>query len=198
MSLIFPDGSRTIAGWPQRPISDPGRAQPMQMPSYGTPYGQGGGGGFGQYSPQGGGEWHGNGVGFQPYAPRREGGSGRSQEGMGWMGGERGFAARGGRESGFGGFPDGNMAYASPERRPPPFQAAYGQIGGGFSSQPNFGQRDAFINNINNQLGQMQRQSWANPGSVGAPQFNFGQMWNQAGDMVQRGWQSPLAGLFGF
>lgn len=93
--------------------------------------------------------------------------------------------------------PSGNLAYAPPDQRPPPFQAAYGQIGGGYAPQQNAGQRDAFISNINNQLGQMQQQSWASPGSVGAPQFNFGQMWGQAGDMVQQGWQSPLAGLFG-
>lgn len=91
----------------------------------------------------------------------------------------------------------GNLAYAMPDQRPQPFQAAYGQIGGGYSSQPNFAQRDAFVSNINNQLGEMQQQSWANPGSQGAPQFNFGQMWGQAGDMVQQGWQNPLAGLFG-
>lgn len=91
----------------------------------------------------------------------------------------------------------GNLAYAMPDQRPQPFQAAYGQIGGGYSSQPNFAQRDAFVSNINNQLGQMQQQSWASPGSVGAPQFNFGQMWGQAGDMVQQGWKNPLAGLFG-
>lgn len=91
----------------------------------------------------------------------------------------------------------GNLAYAPPGQRPPPFQAAYGQIGGGYAPQQNAGQRDAFISNINNKLGQMQQQSWASPGSVGAPQFNFGQMWGQAGDMVQQGWQSPLAGLFG-
>lgn len=152
------------AAQPQRQRGDnafsPGRAQPMQMPSYGTPYGQQGGGqGFGAYSPQGG--QQNNMAVSQQYSPM------------------------------------GNLAYAQPGQRPPPFQAAYGQIGGGFSSQPNFAQRDAFISNINNQLGQMQQQSWANPGSAGAPQFNFGRMWGQAGEMVERGWQSPLAGLFG-
>jgi hypothetical protein len=93
--------------------------------------------------------------------------------------------------------PDGNLAYAPPYQRPPPFQAAYGQIGGGYAPQQNAGQRDAFISNINDQLGRAQQQSWASPGSVGAPQFNFGQLWGQAGDMVQQGWQSPLAGLYG-
>lgn len=126
----------------------PGRAQPMQMPSYGTPYGQQGG-------------QQNNMAVSQQYSPM------------------------------------GNLAYAQPGQRPPPFQASYGQIDGSFSSQPNFAQRDAFISNINSQLGQMQQQSWANPGSVDAPQFNFGRMWNQAGENVAQGWRNPLAGLFG-
>lgn len=90
---------------------------------------------------------------------------------------------------------DGNLAYAPPDQRPPPFQAFYGQMGGGYSDQPNYGQRDAFVSQINNQLGQMQRDSWNRP--MGAPQFDFGQMWGRAGDMVQQGWQNPLMGLTG-
>lgn len=92
--------------------------------------------------------------------------------------------------------PNGNMAYAQPDMRPQPFQAAYQGFDGSFSGQPNYGQRDAFIQQINNQLGQMQAQSWQNPG-MGPPQFNFPQMWGQAGNMVQQGWQNPLAGLAG-
>jgi hypothetical protein len=57
---------------------------------------------------------------------------------------------------------------------------------------PNFQQRDAFISQINNQLGQMQNQSWQQPG-MGAPQFNFPTMWGQAGEMVQQGFQNPFA-----
>lgn len=144
---------------------NPGKAQSIQMPSYGT--------GYGQRAPE-------------MYAPR-----------------ETLARAQGAPPGGV--YPDdmvpvsgwGNLAYAPPDQRPPPFQAVYGQIGGGYSSQPNFDQRDAFISNINNQLGQMQQQSWARPGSVGAPQMDLGRMWGQAGEMVQQGWQSPLAGLFG-
>lgn len=51
-------------------------------------------------------------------------------------------------------------------------------------------QRDAFIQSANNQMGQYM------PGQQmhgQAPQFNVGQMWGQAGDMVQQGWQNPFA-----
>lgn len=77
-----------------------------------------------------------------------------------------------------------------------PFQASYGQPFGGVSSEPNFQQRDAFINSITGQLGQMQQQSWKNP-NMGAPQFDFGKMWGQAGDMVKQGWKNPLSALMG-
>jgi len=83
------------------------------------------------------------------------------------------------------------------------FTAQYGNMNGGYSSQPNYGQRDAFIQNINdttagyqgNQgtyLGQgAPPQSWGQ-----APQYNVPQMWQQAGNMVSNGWQNPLSGLF--
>lgn len=84
-----------------------------------------------------------------------------------------------------------NIANNAQAPRPPAFQASYGQIDGSTSQQPNFAQRDAFVNNINTQLGQMQQQSWNQ--SMGAPQFNFPQMWNQAGQQVQQGWQNPMS-----
>lgn len=77
----------------------------------------------------------------------------------------------------------------------PAFQASFGNPFGGPTQQPNFGQRDAFISNINNQLGQMQQQSWLQPGSIGAPQLDFQNLWGRAGDMVKQGWQNPLTGL---
>lgn len=76
--------------------------------------------------------------------------------------------------------------------RPPPFQATTQNFDGTQSQMPNFQQRDAFISQINNQLGQMQQQSWQQPG-MGAPQFNFPQMWGQAGQMAQQGFQNPFA-----
>jgi hypothetical protein len=80
----------------------------------------------------------------------------------------------------------------------------YGQVGGGYGSTPNFGQRDAFINNINNTMAGYQANQGtylgdgAPPASWGqTPQFNFPGMWQQAGEMVQSGWKNPLLGLMG-
>lgn len=75
-------------------------------------------------------------------------------------------------------------------QRPPAFESRTQNFDGTQSQMPNFQQRDAFIQQINNQLGQMQSQSWNQP--MGAPQFNFGQMWQQAGQMAQDGWQNPF------
>jgi hypothetical protein len=86
---------------------------------------------------------------------------------------------------------DPNIANNAQAPRPPAFQAFYGQLGGGYSDQPNTPTRDAFISQVNNQLGQMQAQSWQQPG-MGAPQFDFARMFGQAGDMVQQGYQNPF------
>lgn len=79
-----------------------------------------------------------------------------------------------------------------PANRPPPFRATSQNFDGTQSQMPNFRQRDAFISQINSQLGQMQQQSQQRPG-MGPPQFNFPQMWGQAGQMAQQGWQNPFA-----
>ena len=79
-----------------------------------------------------------------------------------------------------------------PMSRPAPFQATTRNFDGTTSEMPNFQQRDAFIGQINNQLGQMQNQSWQQPG-MGAPQFDFPTMWGQAGEMAQQGFQNPFA-----
>lgn len=76
--------------------------------------------------------------------------------------------------------------------RPPPFRATTQNFDGTTSQMPNFQQRDAFIAQINNQLGQMQQQSQKQPG-MGPPQFNFPQMWGQAGQMAQQGFRNPFA-----
>jgi len=88
-----------------------------------------------------------------------------------------------------------NIANDAQAQRPPAFQAQTFNFDGTQSQMPNFQQRDAFINNINTQLGQMQGQSWNQP--MGAPQFNFPQMWGQAGQQVQQGFQNPFAGQLG-
>jgi hypothetical protein len=89
--------------------------------------------------------------------------------------------------------PAANVANSPFANRPPPFQAATQNFDGTQSQMPNFQQRDAFISQINSQLGQMQGLSQARPG-MGAPQFNFPQMWGQANQMVRQGWQNPFAG----
>ena len=91
-----------------------------------------------------------------------------------------------------GNYIDPNVANNPYANRPPPFQATTQNFDGTQSQMPNFQQRDAFINQITNQLGQMQGQSWQRPG-MGAPQFNFPQMWGQAGQMADQGWRSPFA-----
>lgn len=87
---------------------------------------------------------------------------------------------------------DPNFANNPYANRPAPFQATTQNFDGTQSQMPNFQQRDAFISQINNRLGQMQGQSWQKPG-MGAPQFNFPQMWGQAGQMANQGWRSPFA-----
>lgn len=87
---------------------------------------------------------------------------------------------------------DPNVANNPYANRPPPFQATTQNLDGTQSELPNYQQRDAFISQINNQLGQMQNQSWQQPG-MGAPQFNFPQMLGQAGEMAQQGFQNPFA-----
>ena len=58
---------------------------------------------------------------------------------------------------------------------------------------PDFRQRDAFIAGVNNSLGQ--QMSFGTP-TPQPPQLNFPTLWQQAGQMVNNGWQNPLAGLF--
>ena len=138
-----------------------GQAQPQQPQPQGTPYNPQQGGNFSAYSPQ-----QPNLSGYRPQqaAPQQGGG----------------FSAW-----------DPNIANNAQAPRPPAFQAAYGQMGGGYSDRPDTPKRDAFISQVNNQLGQMQGQSWQQP--TGAPQFNFGQMMGQANQMAEQGFQNPFA-----
>lgn len=82
--------------------------------------------------------------------------------------------------------------------------SAYGQQGLPRNQGANYPQRDAFIQRINDTMGGYQANqgvyqgdgapppSWGRP-----PQFNFPQLWNQAGQMVASGWTNPLLGLLG-
>jgi len=82
----------------------------------------------------------------------------------------------------------GNFGNMPVNHRPLPFSAQYTNFDGTTSSQPNFGQRDAFIQNINDAM-----MPYYGGKSQGAPQFDFQNMWKSAGDMVQNGWQNPFA-----
>jgi hypothetical protein len=85
---------------------------------------------------------------------------------------------------------DGNWANYATSQRPSPFQATYGSPMGGQYDQPNFAQRDAFIQQINNQM-----TPYMTGQATGVPQFNFNQAWSQAGQMVNDGWQNPFAAV---
>lgn len=164
----------------------PGQAQPQQTQPQGTPYNPQQGGNFSAYSPQQPATQRGD-PSIQPASPGLTMAPGMEAAVFGGERGGRPQQPQGGNYSAF----DPNMANNAQAPRPPAFQASYGQLGGGFSDQPGTQQRDAFISQINNQLGQMQSQSRQQP--MGAPQFDFARMFNQADNMVQQGYQNPFS-----
>lgn len=87
----------------------------------------------------------------------------------------------------FGGGGLGNYANMAPDMRPPGFEASFQDPFGGMSSQPNYAQRDAFIQQLNDRTGQYQQGMMQ-----GAPSFDFGSMWSNAGQMAQDGFQNPF------
>jgi hypothetical protein len=173
----MPTPSKPGPGRPSVPMMQanaPGQAQPQQNP-YGssTPYGG---------KPQSmGPQWNPGGTNQQQT---------RQQPFQQYM--AQGSPYGGGNQSQQQPAIDPNVANNPYANRPPPFQATTQNFDGTQSDMPNFQQRDAFISQINNQLGQMQNQSWQQPG-VGAPQFNFPQMLGQADEMAQQGFQNPFA-----
>ena len=90
------------------------------------------------------------------------------------------------------------QSQGTPYGQQPPFmQSMYTPFG---QMNPNqyYQQRDAFIQTANDQMGQYmanggvyQGQGAPPPAWGQPPQFNPMQMWGQAGDMVQQGWQNP-------
>lgn len=107
--------------------------------------------------------------------------------------------------------PQQQGAYSGPYGTQPGFRSRGGQRYGDYGQQPlprqqgaNVPQRDAFIQRINDTMAGYQGNqgvyqgdgapppSWGRP-----PQFNFPQLWNQAGQMVSNGWTNPLLGLLG-
>lgn len=81
------------------------------------------------------------------------------------------------------------QAYQQPAQ---PFQAYWGSPMGGYSQTPTTPQRDAFINNINEQM-----IPYYTGQASGPPQFNIQQAWDKGGQMVQDGWQNPFAQMLG-
>lgn len=86
----------------------------------------------------------------------------------------------------------GNYGNMSPANRPPPFTTtATDWTGQQMSPSQMFGQRDAFIQQINDAQG---RQSALSGLSNGAPQqMDFGSMTSNAQKMQQNGWQNPFS-----
>ena len=83
---------------------------------------------------------------------------------------------------------DGNWANYATQNRPAPFTARYGQPDGSFSDSPNYNQRDAFIQALNNQ-----QTPYMTGQARGMPQYDIGSAFNQASQMVQQGFQNPFA-----
>lgn len=93
------------------------------------------------------------------------------------------------------GRPTGMQSYAQQPAFTQTMQTPYGQM------NPNqyYQQRDAFVQTANDQMGQYMANAGTYQGS-GAPsqswgqqpQFNPQQMWGQAGQMVEQGWQNPM------
>ena len=83
---------------------------------------------------------------------------------------------------------DGNWANYATQNRPAPFTASYGQPDGSYSSTPNYNQRDAFIQALNNQ-----QTPYMTGQARGMPQYDIGSAFNQASQMVQQGFQNPFA-----
>ena len=82
---------------------------------------------------------------------------------------------------------DGNWANYASNQRPAPFTASYGNPFGGRAAQPDFSQRDAFIQSLNNQ---------ATPYMAGQQrgpiQYDFTAALANANQMVNNGFQNPF------
>ncbi len=178
------------------PPPRPGRAQPTQPQSQGTPYGQPPGGRPAGLQPS-----YANQMPIQLLEPRprlpnqrhapndpvyTQGMPGYPQSEPPFRGGLQApsFTPGGGQ---------GNFAYAPPDQRPAPFTSTTrGPDGQQYDPSQYYPMRDAFIQNINDARSQFV----SNPGAGRQP-MDFGAMWGRAGDMAQQGFQNPLTGLLG-
>ena len=154
---------------PQRTGFATGQAQSQQSPyTSSTPYQKNPAGDFAAYSPQQNTQQFGNTTLNQSYSP------GTSPYGQAPQ------------------MPtsptDGNWANYATQNRPAPFTARYGQPDGSFSDSPNYNQRDAFIQALNNQ-----QTPYMTGQARGMPQYDIGSAFNQASQMVPQGFQNPFA-----
>lgn len=83
------------------------------------------------------------------------------------------------------------MTFGNPVPQPS-FNATYTNFDGSVTDQPNFPLRDAFVQNINDAM-----MPYHMGQKGGPPQFDFQAMLARSGDMVDAGYQNPLAALFG-
>lgn len=135
------------------------------------------------------------------------GAGGAAQRGAGRPGGGQQFAT--GPGGVFPGFATGSPMPGGQGRRRQSGQGAqggqdYSFLLNGQQQRQDPSQRDAFIQRINDTMAGYQSNqgvyqgegapppSWGQP-----PQFNFPQLWREAGQMVSNGWRNPLLGLLG-
>lgn len=92
----------------------------------------------------------------------------------------------------------GNVAN-DPYGKPPPFVSTMTDMFGNPTTADQFyPQQDAFIAQLLERMGQIQGGTWLGQGPPPQdfgrrPDMNFGEMWNQGGQMVQDGWRNPFA-----
>lgn len=159
---FYPAGSdKPDLSYGERPsnLPRPGQAQPIQPQSTGTPYGT--------QAP----------VAGTPAPVQSFTLPGYSESGK--YGGDMTF---GGMSN------DGNLAYAPMDKRPHPFTARYTNFDGAVSDQPNYAQRDAFIQSANDAM-----LPYYSGKAQGAPQFDVQSMWSNAGKMADDGFRNPFS-----
>jgi hypothetical protein len=92
----------------------------------------------------------------------------------------------------------GNVAN-DPYGKPPPFVSTMTDMFGNPTTADQFyPQQDAFIAQLLERMGQIQGGTWLGQGPPPQdfgrrPDMNFGDMWNQGGQMVNDGWRNPFS-----
>jgi hypothetical protein len=106
--------------------------------------------------------------------------------GFGFPGGGFGGGNPYGPQTSF--YRDPVQSFGGSQFPPAGFYPSYGSPFGGQFGQPQTGQIDAFIQRLNDTM-----TPYHTGVLTGQPQFNMNQLWGQAGNMVQGGWQNPFA-----